>query len=212
MNTRETAWDRFWNEIHRAGNVHPGGFTRWAVQFLRTAPSRTVVDLGVGPGRDLCFLLSEGFEVVGVDESKVAAEKATAAVAVLPADVRKRGRVVHAELVGYLKGLPAERTGAVHAAATYQALSEQNLQDAFTEVLRVLAPGGLHLWSIRNDRHAGARAPETVPPNFPDLGFTVPLRFFSHADIDRLTGERFERVAMQETELQSFYIADRKPR
>jgi SAM-dependent methyltransferase len=210
MRLRETAWDRFWSGTVPPRSTQPGGFTRWATPFLAASPAGDVVDLGCGPGRDLCFLLSQGFTVTGVDESSVAVSEAASAVARLPEATRARGRVVHAELGGFLRNLRSESVGAFHAAATYQSLPGPELQQAFDEIHRVLIRDGLHVWSVRSTGHPGASAPETVPPNLPGQALTVPLRFFSRTEVDALTGPRFERVAITESALRSFYVADRK--
>ena len=208
---RERAWDRYWTEVHRGGHDHPGEFTRWAVPFLRSANARNVVDLGCGAGRDLSFLLEEGFSVTGVDCSAVATELSAKAISRLDLRIRGRGCVINDDLLDYLLRLGPESVDAVHAAATYQGLSDREVSELFGEVYRVLVKGGLHLWSVRNKDHPGKIHPELVPPNFPKLGFTVPLRFFSVKEATRFRGERFEQLALQETpDSHSYLIADRK--
>jgi len=208
---RQLAWDRYWSEVYRAGNERPGAFTRWSERILRTSHARTVVDLGCGPGRDLCFLLTRGFSVVGVDISSVATGLAAKAVSRLPPEVAERGRVVHGELLDFLATLPPGSVDAVHAAATYQGLSDDEAVKVFREIHRVLGPRGLHLWSVRTDRHTGGRRPASVPPNFAGLGFTVPLRFFARDEVERLTATLFDHLEIVETpEPSSFRIADRK--
>ena len=208
---REHAWDRYWTEVHRGGHDHPGEFTRWAVPFLRSANARNVVDLGCGAGRDLSFLLEEGFSVTGVDCSAVATELSAKAISRLDLRIRGRGCVINDDLLDYLLRLGPESVDAVHAAATYQGLSDREVSRLFDQIHRVLVRGGLHLWSVRNKSHPGRVHPELVPPNFPKLGFTVPLRFFSVKEATRFRGERFEQLALQETpDSHSYLIADRK--
>lgn len=208
---RERAWDRYWTEIHRSGHDRTGDFTRWALQFLRSANARNVIDLGCGAGRDLIFLLEQGFSVTGVDGSAVATGLAAKALSRLGPDLRGRGSVVYADLLDYLVRLEPESVDAVHAAATYQGLSDREVTGLFEQIHRVLVSGGLHLWTVRNKSHPGTIHPELVPPNFPKLGFTVPLRFFSVESVERFRGDRFEQVASQEsTDSHSYLIADRK--
>ncbi|HTT46106.1 MAG TPA: class I SAM-dependent methyltransferase [Thermoplasmata archaeon] len=210
-NHRERAWDRYWTEVHRGGRDHPGEFTRWAVPFLRSANARNVVDLGCGAGRDLSFLLEQGFSVTGVDCSTVATELSAKAISRLDPKVRGRGCTINDDLLDYLLRLKPESVDAIHAAATYQALSDREVSELFGEVHRVLAKGGLHLWTVRNKSHPGRIHPELVPPNFPMLGFTVSVHFFSVEDVGRFRGVRFEQIALQETaDSYSYLIADRK--
>ncbi len=214
-NQREIAWDRYWSEVYRFESLQPGGFTRWAMPFLRAAEVRHVVDLGCGPGRDMCFLLEQGYVVVGVDCSSVAEALAAKSLVRLPAEARARSQLVRAELLPFLESQATASIGAVHASATYQDLSDLELTRLFHEVSRVLVAGGVHLWSVRSERHAGKARPDTVPPNFPELGFSVPLRFFSREDITGLAGNLFENLALEEVETApgffAFYAADRKP-
>ena len=208
---REHAWDRYWTEVHRGGHGHPGEFTRWTLPFLRSANARNVVDLGCGSGRDLSFLLEQGFSVTGVDCSAVATELAAKVISRLEPDIGGRGCVFNDDLLDYLARLEPASVDAVHAAATYQGLSDREVSALFDHVHRVLVTGGLHLWSVRNKEHPGRMHPELVPPNFPKLGFTVPHRFFSVEDVFRFRGDRFEQLALQETSDSHYYmIADRK--
>jgi SAM-dependent methyltransferase len=211
---REIAWDRFWSQFDEPGDARPGGFTQWTLPFLRSAGARHVLDLGCGPARDMRLLLDQGFVVTGVDCSSAAVGLAEKAIAQLPQQVRSRAKLAHAGIVEFLRRIDSSSIDAVHAASTYQALSDDELSELFREIHRVLVPGGLHLWSVRSERHAGSARPETVPPNSPALGFTVPLRFFSREDTERLTGDRFDRTECQEVEaapgLFAFYIADWK--
>ena len=215
MDTRDAAWDRFWSEVHKPGNVNPSGFTRWAVPFLRSAGTRTVLDLGCGPGRDMSFLLEQGFSVTGVDCSTVAVSLARENVSRLHEDARGRSKLVHAGILDFLGSMSMESVDAVHATATYQGLSEEELGRLFREVHRVLVPNGLHVWSVRSERHVGKTQPERVPPNFPALGHTVLLRFFTRDDTERLTKELFERLGFSDVEvapgLSSYRIVDCKP-
>lgn len=154
--------------------------------------------------------------MTGVDCSSVAIELTEKALARLPPETRARSKLVRAELLAFLESQAKASIDAVHASATYQDLSELELSRLFHEVGRVLVPGGLHVWSVRSERHAGRAHLETVPPNLPGLGFSVPLRFFSRDDVTRLAGNLFENLAREEVQTApgffAYYVADRKPR
>lgn len=208
---RRIAWDRYWTEVYRPGVDGPGDFTRWAVPYLRSAGVRRVVDLGCGPARDLRFLVGEGFEVTGIDGSPAALALARRALDRLPAERRRTATLVRADVVDGLAARPAGSAEAVHAAATYQGLTRSELRRLFREVHRVLVPGGVHVWSVRSDRHAGTIDPASVPPNVPGLGFVVPLRFLSREECARLSGPKFERWALVRAPgSRTYYAAYRK--
>jgi ubiquinone/menaquinone biosynthesis C-methylase UbiE len=68
-----------WDDIFRAGSFDLKEPDRFLVDFSRVLKERkakTVLDLGCGTGRNLIFLVREGFVVYGMDVSKVALRKA----------------------------------------------------------------------------------------------------------------------------------------
>ena len=212
---RARAWDCYWTGVRRDLGRAPGGFTRWAVGFLRSQRCRTVLDLGCGSGRDLRSLLGLGFTVTGVDCSAIAIARVDRLTRSVPAAQQRRLALFHADLIEFLASVPASSVDAVHAAATYQTLSEPEIPLLFEQVHRVLVPGGLHLWSVRSARHAGRRRAEPVPPNTPTHRHSVPSRFFARRDIARLSRGRFERVRLTGAEpapgLRLYYVADLRP-
>jgi SAM-dependent methyltransferase len=211
---RERAWDGFWGERRDAGGLQPGGLTRWGEPYLKAAHVTTVVDLGCGPARDMAYLLEQGYTVTGVDCSAVAIELAEKTISRRAGAARARARLVRSDLVDFLAEVPSGSVDAVHAATTYQGLTEGELRRLIREIHRILVPRGLHLWSVRTDRHGKAARPEEIPPSSPALGLLVPARFFSEEDTEALVQGRFERVEFSEVEnrpgLWSFRILDRK--
>ena len=211
----EAAWDPYWRHRPRTGPEQPGALTCWSVPILRAAQVRRVVDLGCGPGHDLCFLLREGFEDTGVDRSSVAIDLAREALGRLPDPPPSRGRISRDGALEFLRRQAAGSVEAVHPAATYGATPDDDLRLLFDEVHRVLTPGGLHLWSARGDRHPLRARPEYVPPNRSGAGVLVPIRFLSRAQVDQLTAKGFERIRFTEIEeasSHSFFLADRRAR
>lgn len=211
---RAVAWERYWREAYRPGGERPGGFTRWAVRALRDAGAREVVDLGCGPGRDLLFLVQQGFVVTGVDVSPFAIELAEAALRRLAPGSSSRARLVCSDLLEFLRRTPSNSVDAVHASATYQGLAPEEFEVTLREIGRVLVPGGVHVWSLRTDRHVGRAQPERVPPNLPGLGSPVPLRFPSRDELARTAVEPLRRLTLEEVEGPrgrfSVYVVDRK--
>ncbi len=206
------AWDRYWASSRARADQGPGAFTRWGEPLLAEVRAATILDLGCGPGRDLCFLLTRGFAVVGVDFSWEAVRRARSGIDGLPAEVAGRGSVLRADLRDGLRSLASGSFDAVHAAVTYQGLSDGELLRVFDGVRRVLRPGGLHLWSVRSDRHPDRAAPERVAPNRSEVPTAAPLRFFSAGQVDALTGAGFRRWrSEEEPRFHSFYLADRTP-
>jgi hypothetical protein len=211
---RERARDRFWAEVSRGGDSHPGGLTRCAEPFLKSARAATEIDLVGGPGRDMAFLLERGYTVLGVDWSGTAIELARKSVSCLPADAQARARLVRSEATDFLAALASESVDAIHAASTYQAFTDAELSALFREVHRTLISGGLHVWSVRSDQHRGATEPGTATLSFPNLGFTVQVRFFTKQDYERLPQGGFHCLERREAETvpgrSSLWMIDRK--
>jgi SAM-dependent methyltransferase len=203
-------WSRYWSgSMERVGSG-PGGLTRWAMSILGAAGVRTVLDLGCGPGRDLAALLEAGFSVVGVDAAPAAVALAREAVRRLPPGVAARARVEEADLREFLAAQPDGSADAVHAAVTYQFLTDPEWTAVFREVARVLRPGGLHVWSMREPSHPGATHPDQVPPNRPGEPVRTVPQFRSLEAATALAGPGWTRTAFARVPtLHVVYVVDR---
>ena len=106
----------------------------------------SAVDIGCGRG-DLCFLLAAaGTTVTGVDFSETMLSEARGRLAQLPAEVRGRVSLVHADK--FQHGI-AEQS--VDAVAAIGVLETEATDDAlFAEARRLLRPGGVFVVSCRN--------------------------------------------------------------
>lgn len=211
---RPAAWDLYWTTVEGQLGVGPSGFIRWALPFLASGPGNDVIELGSGAGRDLRFLLESGFRVRGVDFSAEAVRIAHQLLAPLPRDVSSRGTVEQGEAERFLAGLPPEDSAAVVGIVLYQTFSDEELTRLFDEVHRVLRPGGLHLWCVRDDQHPLRERRAMVPPNHGGAAETqVSHTFFSETRCDRLSAGGFERLQLElRPETHYLFVADRKPR
>lgn len=80
-------WDQLYKEAEYVWGLEPD----WELKiYLKLIPKGKALDLGIGEGRNAFFLAKNGFEVLGVDLSKVAVEKCNALAA-------KHGLPVRAE-------------------------------------------------------------------------------------------------------------------
>jgi SAM-dependent methyltransferase len=95
-----------------------------------------VLDIGCGLGRNLRFLQTKGFGVVGIDSSPTAIQKLSSQLD----KERSRTELV----VGSFCNLPFEN-GSFHAVVSVQTLNhgtQEEVESGVSEVERVLAPGG----------------------------------------------------------------------
>jgi SAM-dependent methyltransferase len=210
---RSEAWDRYWSTVEGQLGAGPSGFIQWALPFLRSSPKGDVVELGSGAGRDLRFLLENGFRVRGVDFSAEAVRIAQHLLASLPSEVSARGSIEWADAERFLSTLPTQSVAAVVGLVLYATFSDEELRRLFAGIRRVLQPGGLHLWCVRDDLHPLRDKVGMVPPNQggPQAA-RVPHTFFSEARCDALSRDGFERVRLERrAETHYLFIADRAP-
>ncbi|MFW5914276.1 MAG: class I SAM-dependent methyltransferase [Thermoplasmatota archaeon] len=193
MEDQRDHWERVYRgSPERFGN-EPSQIGREALRIFRDRGDRRILELGCGQGRDTLLLLRNGLEVVGIDYSETGL-------------CHLRERTASLDLEGYLhllvhdmrEGLPLP-DGSVdscfsHMFFTMQ-LREEELRLIFQECLRVLRPGGLNIYSVRNvhDPHCGQgtwRGEDMWENN----GFVV--HFFSEEKVrDLAEGYRIESIS-----------------
>ncbi len=210
---RPPAWDLYWSTVEGQLGAGPSGFVRWALPFLQSAPGTELVEIGSGAGRDLGYLLENGFSVRGVDFSSEAVRITRQLLATLPPEVSARGHVELGEATAFLGRLPEGGLSGVVGLVLYETFTDPELDALFRGILRTLRPGGVHLWCVRDDAHPLREKVTMVPPNQGGPpGRTVGHTFFSRSRCDILTGLGFERIALEpRPETHYFFVADRKP-
>jgi len=112
-------------------------------QFLRgrIAPSMRILDAGCGPGRNLVYLLKEGYEVYGAD----ADPSAVAAVRCLAADLAPALPATNFRLEALEEmSFPADFADVVLSSAVLHfARDDQHFAAMLRGMWRVLKPGGM---------------------------------------------------------------------
>lgn len=197
----------FWNEEYReAGHFALSEkqsedlekFTRWLIREYGNSVLNvmaTVLDLGTGNGRNLCWL-SETFGVrgVGYDISTEAIKQARARAAVgnLPLTFEARS------IGGMFEKIPDESQTVVLDMMTSHFLKEAERAVLIQEIYRVLKPGGFLFYKtflLDEDRHAKRLilenpAGETNTYIHPEIG--VAEHVSTEDEIEALYGEKFE--------------------
>lgn len=107
----------------------------------RIAQGMRVLDAGCGGGRNLVFLLREGFDVWGVDESADAvAQTRRLAARLAPRLPADRFRVEHVERMSLAN---ASVDAVISSAVLHFARDDEHWLAMVREMWRVLAPGGV---------------------------------------------------------------------
>lgn len=176
-------WSRVYAEELDFFGEAPSYAARKVLGFLKKEGKLRILELGAGQGRDAFFFAGEGFEVVALDYS----EKAVEAI------VQRARRV---KLQGSIEAVCHDVRKALPFASGYfdvcychmlycMALCSSELEALFQEVWRVLKPGGLSVYTVRNtgDPHYG-RGVHCGEDLYENDGFVV--HFFSREKVVRL--------------------------
>jgi SAM-dependent methyltransferase len=196
----------FWNEEYReAGHFALSEkqsedlekFTRWLVREYGNSVLNvmaTVLDLGTGNGRNLCWL-SETFGVrgIGYDISTEAVKQARKR-----AEIGKLPLTFEARSIGGTLTVPDESQSVVLDMMTSHFLKEAERTVLIEEIYRVLKPGGFLFYKtflLDEDRHAKRMirenpGGETNTYIHPEIG--VAEHVSSEEEIEALYGEKFE--------------------
>jgi SAM-dependent methyltransferase len=173
-------------DMYGTGASDPGAAA--ADRFARDG-ARRVLELGAGQGRDTLLFAARGFDVVAGDFADTALEA-----------ISRKGAT--AGLADHLRVVRHDvRTPLPFAANVFDAsyshmlfcmaLSSTELDHLAAELLRVLRPGGLVVYTVRHkgDAHYGAGIPHG-DDMFENGGFVV--HFFDRDLVDRLAGAGFD--------------------
>ncbi len=212
MENQRDIWDKAYSEdpsFFGQETSLPAG-RLW--NLLENRSSLKVLELGGGQGRDTLFLASRGLEVTMVDCSGTALAQARSSSLKMRLDDR-----VHL-LQDDLKERIPFPAGYFDACFSHMffcmPFSRKHLETLFSEISRILKPGGLHVFSVRNthDAHYGKGAHKTGRI-FEIDGF--PVRFFDEDMIHALAkGLSIEEISeFQEGELPRtlHFVVARKP-
>lgn len=215
LDHRRAGFDRMYAGHPERFAGPPSRFSTWALELLRAhVPAGRLLELGCGLGRDARRFAAEGYVVRATDYSRTAIERARA-VPNTPPSLRFDAE----DAVNALRSEADGSVDVVYAHALYMMVSDDELDTVFREVLRVLRPGGLHLFAARSVTDPVAGQGEEVAPDvwrrLPGRGETGPLapyRFFRRESLDRWTGTGYERVAADLLpDIHFWFVADRRP-
>ena len=128
----------------------PSEAAREAAEVFRRAGKTSLLELGAGQGRDTLFLAQNEFDVTAVDYCRAAVdiirEKARAA------NLSARVYAVCGDVREPLTFEDASFDGCYSHMLFCMALTAAQLERLSAEIRRVLKPGGLNIYTVRNTR------------------------------------------------------------
>jgi SAM-dependent methyltransferase len=155
LNGQHTYWEKTFGEKPEMFGSEPSEPARRAAELFKREGKAKILELGCGQGRDSIFFAGKGFQVCGVDYSK-------AGIQAITQKAHKLGlsRFFRAVCHDVRKPLPFidDSFDACYSHMLYcMALTSPELERLSQEVRRVLKPGGLNIYTVRNtqDPHYG---------------------------------------------------------
>ena len=188
-------WDRVFKDAEDYFGAGPSAFGLQALRMFKEAGAKDILELGCGQGRDSCLFAQEGFTVTALDysESGICHMRDRVSTLCLSRNIRC---VVQDARSGI--PLPDASVDAVYSHMFFtMELREKDVQSILDECRRVMRPGGLNLYSVRNDHdphfRKGVHRGEDMWQSA--AGFVV--HFFSEEKV-RMLAEGYEIVHIRE--------------
>jgi SAM-dependent methyltransferase len=177
-------WDQFFRQRRESGNdLDWGGL--WTESFLlplREAGVRTILELGCGTGNDAARLAGEGYSVTAIDLSGEAIGQARARF-------DSMARFMVADMAEGLP-FPSGDFDAVMSNVALHMFPDRVTRAVFTEVGRLVRPGGLFLFHVNalEDRPLRARSlpAREIEPDYVAEESGQTMHFFSDAYLREL--------------------------
>ncbi len=146
---QRTHWESTYSKKSDFFGVEPSEFGLQAASLFEREGLKKIVELGAGQGRDTFLFLQKGFKVTALDYAETALLQLKEKAKALGVDECLIVTVNDAR-----EGLPfpdQSFDGCFSHMFFTMELTEGELEGIFGEVLRVLKPGELNIYSVRND-------------------------------------------------------------
>jgi SAM-dependent methyltransferase len=193
LDTQCEHWKKVWRE--QEFSMEPSYAARVAIERFCKAGVTSVLELGCGPGRDSLAFLQAGMAVVATDCAEAALEKLEKNAEAL--GVRERLET-HCHDIREPLPFADDSVEVCYSHMLYcMALSDDELQFLNREILRVLKPGGVNVYSVRNTQDPACGTGKALGGTFYELDGGFVVRFFDQGWIDRLT-DGYELIGQEE--------------
>ena len=141
-------WEDNFSSKPEMFGLEPSIAARKSIQFLKEKNIKNIVELGAGLGRDTIFFAQNFIKVKALDYS-------SSAIKIIKNKVKEKNltNFVSTKVFDVRKKLPFNNSS-VDACFSHMlycmALSKLDLENLNKEILRILKPGGINIYTVRN--------------------------------------------------------------
>tara|TARA_B100000427_G_scaffold316145_1_gene310937 strand:+ start:482 stop:1132 length:651 start_codon:yes stop_codon:yes gene_type:complete len=141
-------WEDNFSSKPEMFGLEPSIAARKSIQFLKEKNIKNIVELGAGLGRDTIFFAQNFIKVEALDYS-------SSAIKIIKNKVKEKNltNFVSTKVFDVRKKLPFNNSS-VDACFSHMlycmALSKLDLENLNKEILRILKPGGINIYTVRN--------------------------------------------------------------
>ncbi len=196
LDTQRQFWDRNFASRPEMFGDAPSDPARWTLELLKAEARTKLLELGGGQGRDTFFFARNSVHVTMLDYSEIAVETVAA-----KAQSSGTESLVTAMRHDVREPLPFPN-GTFNAAFSHMLycmpITNAEVERLSREVLRVLKPGGLNIFTVRHtsDPHFGAGI-HCGEEMYEAGGFIV--NFFDRTKVERIS-QGYEILSIDEFE------------
>ena len=197
LRAQQAHWETTFSQKPEMFGIESSASGKMAADLFQKEGKTTLLELGAGQGRDTLLFAGRGFHVTALDYSQPAVDtivsKARAVVGL------RHGVVALRHDVREPLPFPAASFDACYSHMLYcMALTTIELERLSAEVLRVLKPGGLQVYTVRHtgDPHYGKGTHRGE--NMYEVGGFI-VHFFTREKVDHLA-RGYEMVDVEEFE------------
>jgi SAM-dependent methyltransferase len=192
---QQKQWDKTYASSGDFFGKDPSELAVSALPTFKDNKVRTVLELGCGQGRDTWFFARNGLEVTALDYSE-------AGICQMKEKAKEAGAKVSLKVHDARNPLPFPNASfdAVYSHMFFtMEFSEEEVAKMLAECLRVLRPGGINIYSVRNDHdpHYGKFVLKGKDMWQNPMGFVV--HFFTEEKIRRLA-DGYDILSIKEFE------------
>ena len=155
LNAQQQHWNVTFTGKPQMFGIAPSDSARAAAGLFKAEDRTELLELGAGQGRDTLFFAHEGFRVTALDYSQAALDALTTEAAAR--SVALNIIPVRHDVRETLPFTPDSFDACYSHMLYCMALTTPQLEQLSAEVLRVLRPGGLNVYTVRHieDAHYG---------------------------------------------------------